>query len=181
MKLTKLQLAFIKRHKIDSSEIFDATGMSKSEYSSVMSNEGYSVAVGVTKCMKGGHSIRNRSGHCVMCRPECLAYQKRYYSDADLYVLYSPSSRLVKVGVAKSAVERQKSANEQSYGNVTDWKLKFSITVTNAGYAEKLVHDKLSRYRKKEYFSKDGRLVLAQEMFSTTVKNAIEIINSIIE
>jgi hypothetical protein len=181
MKLTKLQLDFINRHGIDTLEVFDATGMTKSEYKNAMEADNYLVATGVTKCRKSGHSLRNRSGHCVMCNPAYLAFQNRYSEDGDLYILYSPSTKLIKVGVAECSDTRKNSANEQSYGDINDWKLKFSIRVSNSGYAEKLVHNELLRFRKKDYFFKDGKTVLAQEMFSCSVKHAVKIINSVLE
>jgi hypothetical protein len=181
MKLTKLQLAFLNRHGIDESEVFDATGMTKSEYKIAMEADNYLVATGVTKCRKSGHVLRNRSGHCVVCNPAYLAFQNRYSDDGDLYVLYSPSKKLIKVGVAECSERRKNSANKQSYGDINDWKLKFSIRVSNSGYAEKLVHDELLGFRKKEYFLKDGKTVLAKEIFSCSVKHAVKIINSILE
>ncbi len=173
MKLTKAQVKFLDKHNISENQVFDATGLSKSEYSFLMKKGGFIVATGVTKCKKGNHSLKTRSGHCVFCNPAYLTFQKRYETPGDLYVFYSSSKRLVKVGVAEDAYERLDSANKQSYGNIDDWKLKFSIRVLNSGHAEKIIHDALAEYKKQRYFIKDGSWVLAQEIFGCSIKHAI--------
>ena len=176
MKLNKYQIKFLEQHNIAISQVFDATGLSKSEYKGLMKEGGFVVATGVSRCKKGNHSLKTRSGHCAICNPANLAFQMRHEISGDLYVLYSSSKRVVKVGVAGDAEERVISANKQSYGNVDDWKLKFYVNVLNAGQAEKVIHDALSEYRRQRYFIKDGVQVLEQEIFSCSVKYAIEAI-----
>ena len=163
MQLTKIQSNFIYRHGIDVAKVFDATGLSKTEYGELMKEGGYVLAVGVTRCRKGNHSLRTRAGHCAICNPASIAFQSRQEISGDLYVLYSSSKRLVKVGVAGDAEERVVSANKQSYGNVDDWKLKFTVKVNNAG----------AKFKKPRQFIKDGQYVLAQEIFSCSIKHAI--------
>jgi hypothetical protein len=181
MKLTKTQIKFLNQHGIGIHEVFDATGLSISEYGELMKEGGYVVATGVFRCKKGNHSLKTRSGHCVMCNPANLAFQKRHEIPGDLYVMYSASKRLVKVGVAGDAYEREISANKQSYGSVDDWKLKFFVRVLNAGQAEKVIHDLLVEYKKPRQFLKDGRRVLAQEIFSCSIRYAVESIKQQIE
>jgi len=181
MKLTKIQIKFLQKHNISVNQVFDATGLSKIEYRALMKEGGFVVATGVTRCKKGNHSLKTRAGHCVLCNPACLAFQKRHETPGDLYVFYSSSKRLVKVGVAEDAYERVISANKQSYGNIDDWKLKFSIRVLNAGQAEKIIHDALAEYKKQRYFLKDGSWVLAQEIFACSVKIAISEIKNRLE
>ena len=176
MQLTKIQSNFIYRHGIDVARVFDATGLSKTEYGELMKDGGYVLAVGVTRCRKGNHSLRTRAGHCAMCNPASIAFQSRQEISGDLYVMYSSSKRLVKVGVAGDAGERVVSANKQSYGNVDDWKLKFAVKVINAGQAEKIIHDALADFKKPRQFIKDGQYVLAQEIFSCSIKKAINAI-----
>ena len=174
MKLTKTQIKFLDQHNISIDQVFDATGLSQMGYSELMKEGGFVVATGVSRCKKGNHSLKTRSGHCVMCNPANLAFQKRHEIAGDLYVLYSSSKRLVKVGVAGDADERVISANKQAYGDINDWKLKFSIRVNNAGQAEKIIHDALAEYKKPRYFIKDSQHVLAQEIFSCSIKYAVE-------
>ena len=181
MKLSKLQLTFLERHGISKNEVFDASGLTRDEYQYQMKQGGFLVATGVTRCIKQNHALRNRSGHCVMCKPEVLAFQKRHTTQGDLYVLYSPKKRLIKVGVANSSAERLNTANIQSYGGIKDWKLMFSIRVENSGQAENLIHKKLEAYRRRRDFIKDGSTVSAQEIFSCSAKYAIDTINSMIE
>ena len=181
MKLTKTQIKFLDQHNISINQVFDATGLSKVKYNELMKEGGFIVASGVSRCKKGNHSLKTRSGHCVICNPANLAFQMRHEISGDLYVLYSSSKRLVKVGVAGDADERVISANKQSYGDINDWKLKFSVRVVNAGRGEKIIHDALAAYKKQRYFIKDGIWVLAQEIFSCSAKHAIEVIKLRIE
>jgi hypothetical protein len=176
MKLTKTQIKFLDQHNIRMDQVFDATGLSQARYYESMKEGGFIVATGVSRCKKGSHSLKTRSGHCVMCNPANLAFQIRHEITGDLYVLYSSSKRLIKVGVAGDADERVVSANKQAYGGIDDWKLKFSIRVNNAGQAEKIIHDALDEYKKPRYFIKDSQHVLAQEIFSCSAKYAIEAI-----
>jgi hypothetical protein len=176
MKLTKTQIEFLQQHNISRDQVFDATGLSQPEYKELMKEGSFVIATGVSKCKKGGHSLKTRSGHCVVCDPAKLTFQKRHETPGYLYVLYSSSKRLVKVGVAGDADERVISANKQSYGNIDDWTLKFSVRVLNAGQAEKIIHDALADYKTKRYFIKNGVWVLAQEIFSCSMKYAIKAI-----
>ena len=181
MKLTKTQTDFLQQHGISMHQVFDATGLSQIKYGELMKNGGFVVAVGVTRCKKGNHSLRSKAGHCVICKPASLAFQKRYETPGDLYVLYSSSKRLVKVGVADDAHQRVDSVNKQLYGNINDWQLKFYTRVINAGHAEKIIHDALAEYKKPLYFLKGGTYTLAQEIFSCSIKHAIESIKRRLE
>lgn len=138
MKLTKSQIKFLEQQNISTDQVFDATGLSRTEYSEQMRAGGFRVATGVTRCGYGNHSLRSRAGHCVMCNPANSEFQKRYEISGDLYVFYSPSRRLVKVGVAGDAEERVISANKQAYGGIKDWKLKLSVRVKTLDKQKKL-------------------------------------------
>jgi len=181
MKLTKSQKEFIKRHGISLDEVFDATDYSQALYRNIMKNRGYIVASGVTKCNQNHDSLRTRSGHCVMCNPASLSFQKRHKNVGDLYVMHSQSTKLIKVGVADSAHERVISLNKQSYGDIKDWKLAYMVRIMNAGYSEEIIHNRLHLHREDRYFSKGGEMILAQEIFSCSIKNAIKEIKLLLE
>lgn len=181
MKLTKFQTEFIKKHGISPDEVFDATGYSQSVYRNIMKNKGYIVACGVTKCNQGHESLRTRSGHCIMCNPASLSFQKRHKSVGDLYIMFSPSKKLIKVGVADSAHERVISLNKQAYGEIKDWEIAHVIRVTNAGYAEEVIHSRLFLHNEERYFLKNGEMVLAKEIFSCSVQDALKEIKTLIK
>jgi T5orf172 domain len=181
MKLTQSQKEFIKSHGIDLDQVFDATRYTQRTYRDLMKEGGFVVAAGVTKCSQGHDSLRTRSGHCVMCNPASLSFQKRHKSIGDLYIMYSPSENLIKVGVADSAHERMISLNKQAYGEIKDWEIAHVVRVTNAGYAEEVIHSRLSLHNEERYFLKNGEMVLAKEIFSCSVKAALKEIQLLIK
>ena len=155
-------------------------GYPQSYYRSVMKENGYVVATGVSKCREGHDSLRTRSGHCAMCNPASLSFQKRHTNIGDLYVMRSRSTKLIKVGVADSAYDRVISLNKQGYGDIKDWELAHVVRVTKAGYAEEFIHARLLFHAEERYFYKGGTMVLAREIFSCSVQDAIKEINSLI-
>jgi len=181
MQLTKSQKEFLKNHGIDLDKVFDATRYTQRTYRDLMKEGGFVVAAGVTKCSQGHDSLRTRSGHCVMCNPASLSFQKRHTNIGDLYVMRSRSTKLIKVGIADSAYDRVISLNKQGYGDIKDWELAHVVRVTNAGYAEEVIHARLLFHAEERYFYKGGTMVLAREIFSCSVRDAIKEINLLIK
>lgn len=180
MKITKEQKKFLERHSISLEEVFDASKYTKAEYNVYMEDSIYRVAIGVTPCASSGHTIRTRAGHCVMCKPAVLAFEKRFTNDGDLYVMYSQSTKLVKVGSADDAHKRSQSLNKRAYGGIKDWVVKYSIRITNVGYAENNAHQIL----KKHHFPiehEPGNSNIASEIFKCSIKKAIEVVESVID
>ncbi len=180
MKLTQNQLLFLERHRIPVDQVFDATGLSKSDYRKQMKDGGFLIAIGLSRCRRKNHALKDRYGHCVVCHPANIAIQKRETTPGDLYVMYSPSNKLVKVGVANSSTERLISANKQGYGNIKDWKLKFSVRIDDSGQAERIIHNLLAKYKQERQFVKGGTIVVAKEIFKCSGKRAIEVIESVL-
>ena len=181
MELSQEQIDFLNLHNISRDKVFGATKYTQKTYRALMKEGGFIVATGVTKCNEGHHSLRSRSGHCVMCNSATLSFQKRHKNIGDLYVMHSPNTNLVKVGIADSAEERIVTVNKQAYGDVKDWRLVFWIRVTNAGYAEGRVHTLLSEYSEERYFYKGGSMVIAKEIFSCAPEYAINSIKEILK
>lgn len=181
MLLTKPQRDFLIKHGISVNQVFDATRYKQKTYRDLMKEGGFIVAAGVTNCNQGHDSLRTRSGHCVMCNPASLSFQKRHKSVGDLYIMFSPSKKLIKVGVADSAHERVISLNKQAYGEIKDWEIAHVVRVTNAGYAEEIIHGRLFLHNEERYFLKNGEMVLAKEIFSCSVKDALKEIKALIQ
>jgi hypothetical protein len=180
MKITKEQKSFLMKQNISIDEVFDARGLSLSEYNALMSDTKYLVAFGVTPCFKAGHIIRNRAGKCVMCYPASLAFEKRFTNEGDLYVMYSQSSKLVKVGCANDAYKRCVSLNKRAYGGIKDWVVKHSIRIANVGYAENYAHQMLNKYHY-PIEHESGNSNVASEIFKCSIKKAIEVVESVID
>jgi hypothetical protein len=174
MKLTKEQQYFLlTKFNILPDEVMDATSMKRSEWMKLIKDSEYKVAAGVDSCTKSiKHTIKSKSGHCIFCSPASISFQRRYSNNGDLYVMFSQSKKLIKVGVAASSEERESSLNQAAYGNIKDWSLKFSIYISKSGEAEKKVHNMLSAYHFPIKHGA-GNSVFASEIFSCSVAKAV--------
>lgn len=174
-KLTKKQTNFLIEHDVPIDKTFDATGYSTAEYKNLMKDMDLLVAYGVIPCEAEGHKLRLRSGHCFQCNPDMLRYHLRHYEDQYLYLAYSISKKLIKVGITKDLDQREESLNETRYGDIDDWQIISSAFVYGAGVAETQIHNALSRYKVCAETYKDGRYVATRELFKCTKKMALEI------
>jgi hypothetical protein len=179
MKLTKEQKSFLNKHSISVDMVMDASEMRASSWKAFIKGSQYIVAINVAKCAKSGHQMRSHGGHCVMCNPATLAFQKRHSSDGEIYIMYSYQKKLIKVGVAASSEERESSVNEAGYGNIKDWKLKYFWQIENSGALEKKVQKMLKKYRVLIGHN-TGNSNFASEIFSCPIKKAKEIIELVI-
>ena len=124
-KLTKEQSAFLAKHNTPISSVFDASGMGKSDYRAAMKELGKTVAIGVTPCKKGNHTMRTRSGHCIQCNPASIAFQKRHLMDGFVYV-----------------------------AGASDWECLFWVKTKNAGKVEFDAHERVDRRRQGPSFER---------------------------
>ncbi len=76
MKLSIEHQEFCKEHGIDSSAIFDASGMLPQKYKAHMKQESKLFAYWVEPCDQE-HSFITRTGHCIICNPDRIQYMKR--------------------------------------------------------------------------------------------------------
>lgn len=172
--LSSAQLQFLERQAIPLSRVFDASGMSKSEYQQVMSDLGMIVAFGVSPCREAGHTLRTRAGHCAQCNTAALAFVMRYDDRAEVYVACSSQIALTKIGAANGYQERMRSLNSQGYGGATDWNVNFHFECEKAGRVEFLAQQKLNQYRVTRAYVKTGRAVACQELFDCNVTLAVK-------
>lgn len=180
MNLTNEQINFLNQHGVPLSKVFNATGMKKAQYSTIMKSIGASIAIGVTPCGGVGHTMRNRSGHCVMCTPMLLAFQKRHEEVAQIYVASSKRSNLIKIGIAKDSHERMKQINYYGYGGVNDWEISFVKTVKNAGKVEAESQKKISHTKFSVIYERDGENVDCREIFKCDASLAIQTVKQAI-
>ena len=176
--LTVEQIQFLEQQGISLSKVFDATGMSTPHYREAMSKLGMTVAFGVSACSKAGHTLRTRGGHCAQCNTAALAFVARYDKSAEVYVAYSPILELTKIGVANGHQDRVRSLNDQGYGGVKDWSVKFYCKYEQAGRVEFLAQRILSQYRRPSYFVRSGNTVRCQELFKCDVILAVKAIKN---
>lgn len=173
-------MEFLTQHGIPLDKVFDATGMKRAQYATAMKSIGASIAIGVTPCGGFRHTMRNRFGHCVVCYPIYLTYQKRHEEQAQIYVASSKRSCLVKIGIAKDAQERMRNINYYGYGGIYDWEILFIKTVKNAGKVEVESQKLISHTRLPMIYERDGEIVDCREIFNCDASLAIQTVKQAI-
>ena len=179
-ELTEDQLDFLKRCDVPMSRVFDATGYRTGEYQKLMSLLELWVAYGVTPCKAEGHTLRDRKGHCVECKPANLSYLRRHDESGEVYVAWSKSNQLVKIGSASDADERTRQLNYYMYGDCFDWTIVYKKYVSRVGKVEARAHQLASEYYTHGYYIKEGYCIECRELFSCEIDIAIEAVNGAI-
>jgi len=164
--LTKDQKGFLVRHGLSPFAVFDATGMSKTEYRDAMKLEEKLFAMGTTPCRASGHTLRDRSGHCIECSPKNIRFIQRYFEEAHVYVAASSSLRRLKIGCSKDIADRTRTINGFAYGGATDWKMVASVKCKDAGRVEFAAHTALARHASEGHYRANGRDTTCRELFS---------------
>ena len=174
MKLAPEQLNFLETQKISLDKIFDAEGLSKSDYHPLMKEMDKIIAIGVTPCAKFSHTMRTRNGHCVQCNTASIAYLERHYDKGYIYIAGSKKEKVVKIGFASNINNREESLNNENYGEISDWKILFQVTCKNAGKIEFNTHKKLSKYLTDKSYLKNNKRNQCYEIFSCSYSLAKE-------
>ena len=166
MNITKEQLKFLETQKISLDKIFDATGLSKTEYHKSMKEMDKIIAIGVTPCAKFSHSMRTRNGHCVQCNTATIAFLERHYEKGYIYIAGSKKEEVIKVGFASDINNREESLNDEGYGEINDWKILFQVMCKDAGKIEFHTHKKLNKYLINRSYLKNNKKNECYEIFS---------------
>ena len=182
--LTFEQLVFLTRHDIPLQVVFDATGMNRDEYQEAMDGE-YWFAYGVEPCAKG-HSLQTSSGRCIQCDPISISYIKKYYEPGSVYVAWSESLKLCKVGSANDPVKRIWSLNSDGYGGAKDWALKracefygTSVEHIGPGALEAQMHALLKHHAAPRIYMKNCIPTKSRELFDCDPRYVVRLINHI--
>jgi hypothetical protein len=170
------QLGFLKEQKVPLDKVFDALGLSKSEYRVLMKEQGKIVAFNVSPCTSSGHTLRTRSGHCVQCNTAYLGFQKRHDTSGYIYIAGTKRGEIIKVGFAETIEYRQKSLVESKYAGFDDWKILITIFFPNSGIIERSMQDKLNKYSRKLFYKHDGKMQEASEIYSCSLSKAKNIL-----
>jgi len=164
-------LAFMKKNRISESEIFDARGLSRSEYIAVMEREGKVFALNADPC-KNGHTLRIRSGHCVICDTSVIHHYRIWFRTAYVYVAGSISKRVLKIGTSNNPKDRVRRLNSERYGGANDWILLLQAFAKDSGSKEKEVQKRLiSSFVKSSYF-KNGKTTETYELVDCSILKA---------
>lgn len=176
--LTKEQEAFLNKYEISPLSIMDCTGLLPKVYGPLLKEKGMLLAWGVTPCTKHGHRLRNSRGRCVMCDPATLAYSRRHREPGYIYVAYSPTLKLVKIGMTKDKSDRVRQLNMANLGDFNDWEIRKSVHCQSAGELETAVQRKLAKFQVDTPFaSKDG---YCRETYKCGLRTAINALRDVI-
>jgi hypothetical protein len=171
-KLTLEQQRYLRRYAVPFSAVFDATGLSRSQYQLHMKPLEKLIAVGVTPCAKFGHRMRTRSGTCAQCSPTSLTFLRRHHEEGFVYIATSVKKRLTKVGLSKNPGAREKVINRLGYGGVKDWEIRYQVHLKRAGAVENKLQGELSKYAASFEWTREGVAVTAYETFSCSYRTA---------
>ena len=177
------QIRILRHYKIPESAVLDARSMKRSEYQEELKKQGKAVALVDRDCNRGHQSrLRLISGHCIECSPQGVAHWKRHQEPAFVYIAYSRTNKLVKIGISKAATERLDGINRDGYGGATDWKILYRRKFDRAGYVESQVDNALAPYASPKLYvrlQRDGEIqTLAKEMFDCDYHTAREVVES---
>jgi T5orf172 domain len=164
--LTEEQRRFLIYHRISPNSVFDASGMSHDEWRLEMKNEEKLFAMGVSPCKKFGHTLRDRSNHCIQCDTKNIRFIERYFEGGYIYVSASSTLRMLKVGCSKDPVARERTINGFAYAGASDWGKIAHLKCKHAGKVEFDIHSKLSQYLSPQSYFANGRETRCREIFS---------------
>ncbi|CAM8391490.1 Bacteriophage T5, Orf172 DNA-binding [Candidatus Methylopumilus planktonicus] len=175
------QIEFLEKMGIEDFEVLDAEDWERRDYIPYMKENDYAVAIGVSEC-KYGHTMRTRSGHCAMCNNgRNLAHQINFHTSKDIYVAYSSSKNVIKIGISDDYEKRIDQMNSYGYGGIYDWECVFSEWVRNSGRIESLAHESLKEYRYDLSYMRGSTIEVSREVFECSIEDAIDAVNDAID
>lgn len=175
--LTREERSFLERHGLSLSQLIDGRALDSNERRSLMHQSNAFLALG-TGCKKAGHRLRTGAGHCAMCDPKKIAFARRHYAAAEVYVACSTRSVLTKVGSAADAAERIAKLNTERYGGASDWKVVERHGCNAAGKVEAAVHNALRGFAVPGRYMKDRRLTDCYELFNCPADVAVSVLRA---
>ncbi|VTP98818.1 GIY-YIG nuclease family protein [Sphingobacterium daejeonense] len=169
---------FINKHKIDKKHIFDAKGKTINSLKLWMKANGKLYAYNSTFC-KNGHSIKSKSGHCIVCNVTRIAFVKRKYKNGFLYVFGTKTKQYIKVGMTTENIfNRLQKLNSRRVGGVNDWEALLYFKVDNTNSIEFDIHKILKPYEVKNSLYQGTQ---SKELFRCSYFKAESIINEYIK
>jgi hypothetical protein len=178
-RLTKKQTDFLNEHKVHPKFVFNANGMSKSDYRPIMKELNKYIAFNVTPCKKSGHTLRTRSGHCCQCNTAHMEFQKRNDSAGITYIAGTLTGNVIKIGFSKAVEVRSESLNRTNYAGFKDWKILFGLESKNAGRIETKANTLLNDYAFSLDYEHDGHWQDSHETFHCSYSKAKEFVNQV--
>ena len=173
--LTSEQIRFLEEQNIHPKYVFNADGLSKSEYRVIMKELNKLVAYNVSPCQKEGHTLRTRSGHCCQCNTATIGFQKRNDSAGILYIAGTLT------GVSKAIEVRAESLNRTKYAGFSDWKILYALKSENAGRIETKSNSLLHKYAFSSDYEHDGHWQDSIETYHCAYSKAKEFVEKAVK
>lgn len=184
--LTRDEKDFIKHHGISPSDIYDARGMTTKEYHDKAKAHGCPFVINYCKY---GHRLKTRNGHCIVCHPDKIAFQKREINKGVIYIAYC--GKYTKVGMIENNINSKNTAlnkreytlnSEGGYAGRDDWQTIMSWQLDKyAGKVEREAHKLLEKYKVDKDYIYSGELRNAKELFECPIQTAIDAVKKAIE
>lgn len=175
-KLTEDQRRFLRHQGISLSLVFDGSGLSKADRTSMMDELDKKFYYGGSPCAAAGHTLRSKAGHCIQCDTSKIAFQLRSSQSGYLYLAYSSRRQCAKVGITSVGPrERVAVLASSGYGNCVDWKLIESVYLeSKAGATEFQIHASLEPFQTGILYEKQpGIEVECREVFFCDIDLAL--------
>jgi hypothetical protein len=181
---TAAQLRFLKHHNIPLRRTFDATWLpTKGGFRSVMKARDLWIAYNTNPCWNDHElRLRDRNGNCVGCDLSKITRVRQNSEKGTVYIAYSPSSRLVKIGVCnigRSAKRVRDLSTTEGYGGQEDWELAAGWDTYGPGKVQASALKNLRRYQGPERtYLKHGVRTKCSELLRCKVETAQKAIES---
>ena len=185
--LTKEEKEFIKHHGISSSDIYDGRGEIIKVYHAKAKERDCRFVI-ANPCPYG-HRLKDRSGHCIQCRPFGIAIRKRESGTGVVYV--AVSGKYTKVGMIENNIKDVNKAidkreyrlnDEGGYGGRSGWTtVKTWQIEKNAGKIEREAQEFLKKYHVEKDYIHSGELHGTKELFECPIATAIDAVKKAIE
>lgn len=185
--LTRDEKDYIKHHGINPADIYDARGETVKVYHDKAKNKGCGFVL--TNPCPYGHRLKDRSGHCIVCRPFVIAIRKRETGAGVVYV--AVCGKYTKVGMIENnikdinkAIEKREYRlnDEGGYGGRSGWTtVKTWKIEKDAGKVEREAQDLLEKYRVEKSYIHSGELHSTKELFVCSIQTALDAVKKAME
>ena len=165
IEFTEEEMLFLFNMGLSASDFFNAQWMTKVQRDTYGKSIGKLFMVG-SRCKRGWHRLRARSGHCIQCNTDKIAFIKRHYEYGRVYIAGSLETELLKIGCTASFDVRDRRLSDETYAGATDWEILFWVTGPKQGVIETRTHRLLDYYRTYRRYHDGKSSHVAQEAFS---------------
>jgi hypothetical protein len=131
------------------------------------------------------HIKTRANGNCIGCDTSQLAFSGIIRKGGLVYLLYSESKNLIKIGFTgdkkKNPLKRAESLNAEKYGEADDWTPKFYFLSLKAFKLEFKVAKLLTGKIKNLFRKKDGKQQECDEIYSCSLQDGLEAMQKVAE